>query len=326
MTQKNDNKTRYHILNRRDIETSARKKRRAGEGWTTETRIGSRPAGFNATEGADKRGDIVYLNLSGYGVVARGEIIDRTANTFISIEEVLDFVRSKKAKDNSRLFWGEIILDKCKTISKTKPLHVLEILSRYELLPHLIRLDPKKFSNQWSYRTLDGPLEDEENYQEENFNPLIPNHLKRDIQIISNQFSKDFVFDVDHFVPKSCGGPGNIIENLIPLNSSVNRGKSDSIPAGLFEEARKYPAIINHPDVLKIKSDYLSAERKYSITEFFENAKARDLAKIIIRIINAQDFNIDEAKSFYKHVRDFHFPKFSDILENNKQLFSYQQH
>jgi len=59
MTQKNDNKIRYHILNRRDIETSARKKRRAGEGWTTETRIGSRPAGFNSTEGADKRGDIV---------------------------------------------------------------------------------------------------------------------------------------------------------------------------------------------------------------------------------------------------------------------------
>lgn len=326
MTQKIDNKIRYHILNRRDIETSARKKRRAGEGWTTESRIGSRPPGFYATEGADKRGDIVYINLSGYGVVARGEIIDRTANTFFSIEEVLDFVRSKKAKDKSRLFWGGIILDKCKTISKTKPLHVLEILSRYDLLPHLIRLDPKKFKNRWSYRTLDGPLEDKENYQEENFNPLIPNHLKRDIQIISNQFSKDFVFDVDHFVPKSCGGPGNIIENLIPLNSSVNRGKSDSIPAGLFEEARKYPAIINHPDVLKIKSDYLSAERKYSITEFFENAKARDLAKIIIRIINAKDFNIDEAKSFYKHVRDFHFPKFSDILENNKQLFSYQQH
>ena len=70
----------------------------------------------------------------------------------------------------------------------------------------------------------------------------------------------------------------------------------------------------------------MSAEQKYSITEFFENAKARDLAKIIIRIINTQDFDIDEAKSFYKHVRDFHFPKFSDILDNNKQLFFYQQH
>lgn len=319
-----NDKIKYHILNRRDIETSSRKRRKSGEAWTTETRIGSRPAGFKATEDAEKRGDIVYLNLSGYGVVAKGKIINRIPNTFNRIEEVLEYVRSKEAKDNSRLFWGEIIIDKCKTISKNKPLHVLELLSHFEVLPNLIRLDSKKFSNQWSYKTLEGPLEKEENYEEEKFNPLIPNHLKRDIQIISSLLSKDFVYDIDHFVPKSCGGPGNIIENLIPLNSSVNRGKRDSIPAGLFKEARKYSAIMNHANITKINSDYLSSDKKYEETQFFDDAKARDLAKIIIKIINSQEFDIEEAKSFYKNVRGFHFPRFNDLLEKNKHLISYQ--
>ena len=47
-------------------------------------------------------------------------------------------------------------------------------------------------------------------------------------------------FDLDHLIPKSMGGPGIFIENIVPLEASVNRFKSNRIPISFAKVALKY--------------------------------------------------------------------------------------
>lgn len=46
--------------------------------------------------------------------------------------------------------------------------------------------------------------------------------------------------EFDHFVPKALGGPGILLENVIPLPRHLNRAKSHRVPASLAAIARQW--------------------------------------------------------------------------------------
>ena len=81
--------------------------------------------------------------------------------------------------------------------------------------------------------------------------------------------------DIDHFVPLSIGGPGNIIENLIPVGPSINRRKGDKIPSKLFDLSKKFGVDI--PSQTSIRHD-----------KFYQSTQYKKLAKKIISSLNNQ--------------------------------------
>jgi hypothetical protein len=94
------------------------------------------------------------------------------------------------------------------------------------------------------------------------------------------------------------GGPGNIIENLVPIGFSLNRYKNDSIPKSFFVDSNKdeYQSklSISKKDLVKLvglQDDFIST-RKYPE------------AKKIALSINAsiQKWNISDARHFYLKV------------------------
>jgi hypothetical protein len=113
---------------------------------------------------------------------------------------------------------------------------------------------------------------------------------------------KKFTIDIDHHVPKSVGGPGNIIENLIPMGPSYNRAKSDSIPSYLFKYA--YDAQIG----IKIPKYLLDSVSPKNYTNDRESKK---LANDIVLKINE---NYETAKKAYQIIKEFHFPNL--LLQN----------
>ena len=93
------------------------------------------------------------------------------------------------------------------------------------------------------------------------------------------------------------GGPGNIIENLIPIGPSINRRKSDSIPSKIYDLGNKFGVKI--PSQIIIEHD-----------RFYSSKKEKELALKIIEKINDQ--SIDKIRSDYKLIRDFHFPSLAN--------------
>ena len=199
-----------------------------------------------------KMQDIIYVAETSGGIYAKGEVIETfPVDVFSTIEEVLDY--SKQFNDDS--YW----LDKIR-LFKDK----LSSDSNYNLRCHQYFINQKLIKRTIPYN---GPLkkfdasikrglasiffelkEKDVKYLNENpdyslkqvkkLDPKIPGDLRLKIYSFFNQnYSIGHLIDVDHFVPKSAGGPGNIIENLVPIGLSLNRYKSDSIPRSFFEVA-----------------------------------------------------------------------------------------
>ena len=141
--------------------------------------------------------------------------------------------------------------------------------------------------------------------EENELSSKIPSRLRMDLYSLFNTKLKlSHVIDIDHFVPKSCGGPGNIIENLLPIGFSLNRYKSNSVPAGLFEVAKKYKKLKKY-----CRNNYSEKNKSGFIrndTNAFENA-----LKINQYIA---DLHISEAKLFYKSVMQKHYPEYVKII------------
>jgi CRISPR/Cas system Type II protein with McrA/HNH and RuvC-like nuclease domain len=110
--------------------------------------------------------------------------------------------------------------------------------------------------------------------------------------------SKEHIIDIDHFVPRSIGGPGNIIENLIPISASINRKKSNHVPSKLLDLAKQFGE--KKPNNLVVSHD-----------KFYSDRENLNLAKRIVEKINFQTDN--ELRITYRTIRDFHFPYLSTI-------------
>ena len=113
--------------------------------------------------------------------------------------------------------------------------------------------------------------------------------------------------DIDHFVPKSSGGPGNIIENLVPVGFSLNRYKSNSIPTGLFKVASEMPSLKKF-----CKEEFVEGHPGFLRKKRYPTAY--DNAKRINDIV--AELPIDEAKEFYRNVMQKHHPGYVKILES----------
>lgn len=62
---------KYHVIKRDSgLNVTSNKRRKKGLDWFTQTKIGSRPLGSKC-----EIGDIAYIYIIDYGVVAKGEII-----------------------------------------------------------------------------------------------------------------------------------------------------------------------------------------------------------------------------------------------------------
>ena len=138
--------------------------------------------------------------------------------------------------------------------------------------------------------------------QKNELSEIIPPSLRHRLQAKFSKYQKEeLVLDIDHHVPKSIGGPGNIEENLVPLNPAINRYKGAKIPEGLFEVANEYSEKIPKDEfklLQKKQRDKLRIGKDYPFLEF---KTAQQEAKRIIEIVNS--FEFEEAKDFYKKVR-----------------------
>ena len=299
---------KYHVIKRDSgLNVTSKKRRKKGLDWFTQTKIGSRPLGSKC-----EIGDIAYIYIIDYGVVAKGEIRDIKISSFSFLEDVFSFIKKEAKYKNTtgaKSFWGNEVINKLSSRTDGKlNYYVLEVQIDLELLDEAILLDPNisKGQNSWVY--LNDPIE-EYKIQSNELSSIIPPQLRQKIQIAFNSVGNDFVYDIDHFVPKKWGGPGNIIENLIPLNLSTNRNKSDKIPSGLF-----YVASLNKKISNKIKSKYFK-EKYHKKDSFLKELDAKDDAKRITNVVK-EILSFDEIKTFYNDVRKFHYgSKIEKILD-----------
>ena len=277
-----------------------------------------------------KNKDIIYVAETSGGIYAKGEVIKSSeVKEFKTIEGVLDY--SKQFKDDSYWLW-KIRFFKDKLSSD----------SNYVLKCHQYFVNQRLLKRTIAYngtlRKYDASvksglariffeLKDEDvKYLNENpdyslkqvkkLDPKIPGDLRLKIHSFFNQnYSIGHLIDIDHFVPKSAGGPGNIIENLVPIGLSLNRYKSDSIPRSFFEVALnddfKRNFKVFEKEILKLlKND-----------EKFIRKKDHPNLIHLAREMNAQVSEwkkMDEIKRFYFEVNKKFNPEYVELINKVK--------
>ena len=195
---------KYHVIKRDSgLNVTSNKRRKKGLDWFTQTKIGSRPSGSKC-----EIGDIAYIYIIDYGVVAKGEIRDIKISSFSFLEDVFSFIKKEAKYKNTtgaKSFWGNEVINKLSSRTDGKlNYYVLEVQIDLELLDEAILLDPNisKGQNSWVY--LNDPIE-EYKIQSNELSSIIPPQLRQKIQIAFNSVGNDFVYDIDHFVPKKWG-------------------------------------------------------------------------------------------------------------------------
>ena len=273
-----------------------------------------------------KPNDIVYVAETSGGIYAMGEVIESgDVETFTSIEPLLEF--SKKFNDDQ--YWLSKIREFSQKLSSDE---------NYKLRFHEYYINQKILDSTIPYN---GPLErydasinrgmasiffklrkeDIEYLQDPDYrlrgitevNPEIPGDLRLKLYSLFNKnYSMSHLIDIDHFVPKSVGGPGNIAENLVPIGFSLNRYKNDSIPRSLFEIAASDTFLSNFIDIQKevlktcrLEDDFIKSN----------NHQAKELARKITGIVNAWP-NLNLIKSFYLAVNEKFHPHYSKIIRD----------
>ena len=299
---------KIHLIKRNDeLNNQVGKKLKQGLQWYTQTSLKSRPKGSNAVAVSDE----VYIYQNNYGIWAKGKITDVIhKGPFDNFKDVINF-SLKCAKDKNKSYWGEVILDKLGQKEEFK-FYVLQVQIDLTFLIDILQLDnlkaEKQLNNQSSWITLDHPIE-KISYRANQLSTIISPSLRAKIHsLFAAKKNNNFVYDVDHFVPSSIGGPGSIEENLMPMHYSSNRYKSDKIPIGLFIVAKKEDDSFVGPKTLIVR---WTKGRE----DFIPDHEAKKAAQGIITNVN-KHFKKDEprVRKFYKKVRDYHFPDYSDLI------------
>jgi hypothetical protein len=271
-------------------------------------------------------GDMVYVAETNGGIYAKGNVVKTNeVEEFTCIEDVLAF--SKKFNDEA--YW----IDKIRVFSER-----LQEDRNYRLRCHQYFINQKLLINTIPYN---GPLtkydasvkkglasiffkltNEDVTYLEGNpdyslrqvgtLKPEIPGSLRLKIYSFFNRnHAISHLIDIDHFVPKSVGGPGNIIENLVPIGFSLNRYKNDSIPKSFF--------------VLATRDEYqskLSTSKKDMVKllglqdDFISTRKYPEAKKIAISInASIQKWDISDARQFYLKVSHAFNPQYVQQLK-----------
>ena len=260
----------------------------------------------------------LWISESDWGIYASATVTKvKDSLTFNSIELLLEYIpKSENKNDNS--YWMEKLVKFSSKLAKDSSYNFkyheyfvdqrllninipltgkLERLSKPGLASSLIKLQNHEIE------FLENPYYERNDFK---ISTKIPSSLKLDIyNFFNTNLAVQHFIDIDHFVPKSTGGPGNIIENLVPIGLNLNRYKSNSIPKGLFIES------INHNDLKAfVKNKYLESN---NIIYFTERTAIDDAIKINNIVLNWKDLN--KIKEFYKKVMENHHPEYTKIIE-----------
>lgn len=261
------------------------------DGWYCEVAINRKPSGSTC-----KVDEEIFIAQNGYAVFAKGVISEKKEKICNNLGDLVRFSQIESSVDDSD-FW----ISKFKEYSKKKEpflVHVFEYrISNTELFETCIPLQ-KRFLNQSAWYRLEDEFILEFPEKNQILTKHIPTKMREEIYHLFKINRKEFIVDIDHFIPSSLGGPGNIIENLIPLSASINRRKGDRVPSKLFDLGKKFNVQV--PLGLAINHDL-----------FYGSVNEKSLAKKIIEKINQQ--SIEEIKFDYKSIRDFHFPSLKEI-------------
>lgn len=261
------------------------------DGWYCEVKKNMRPSGCNALEG-----ETIYIAQNGYAIFAKGIISEKK---IIEIDNFSDFV--KYCLNESMIIDNDYWISKIKEYSKqTKnfKVYILEYkIINTKLFENTIPLE-KRFLKQSAWYRIEDDYEFIVPISNSKLTKHIPTKVREEIYHKYKININEHPVDIDHFVPLSIGGPGNIIENLIPVGPSINRRKGDKIPSKLFDLSKKFGVDI--PSQISIRHD-----------KFYQSTQYKKLAKKIISSLNNQ--SIENIRKDYKAIRDYHFPSLKSI-------------
>jgi len=282
-------------------------KRKGGRKPIITTKIGGSPVGLNAGVG-----DVVYLYETGF-IYERGVIkqADPTLE-FKSVKDIVSYYHSEQNRYKNTVWWGNEILEKAYlAFQEGKRYFVSVRLIETKILPSPIFVGLKKYGGQNRWQQVKGEVSDLETTLE--LSGKIPGTLKYKLIEQLNLSKERFHLDVDHFVPRSLNGPGNIEENLVPLDLAANRGKGNKVPTGLFIVAFQSPWVELLGEIASKKppSDYLILRK--SGDNLIDDEPARNLAKVITTKINSAEIPLGKKRKFYSSVRKLHFPNFNFV-------------
>ena len=256
--------------------------------------------------------DELFVAESDYGIYARGIVTKKSdIIQFSSLSEIMNYYTSRRLNDEP--YWFSLIerLFEAQKGNKNAVLSFQEYSVNLSLLDQVVHLTGylghlKKVQSSLSQISKDlvHLINNPRPEEAIELSTKIPNSLRFDLfSLFSKEYKVSHWIDIDHFVPQSIGGPGNIIENLVPVSFSLNRYKSDSIPKGLFEHAK----------TLRETQDYVSKDILEEKSDFLRSQKAKDSAVKIVNIVN--NFQaIERTKVFYKAVLNYHHPEYVNIL------------
>lgn len=319
---KNIQEINHYLIKRSNSIRLLRKNNQKRKGFFEVT---IRKTSFNPPSAEIKQNDIVYVAETSGGIYAVGEVIESgVVQTFTSVEKLLEF--SKRFNDDQywlskiREFSNKLSLDHNyklrfheyyvnqrildRTIPYNGPLERYDasVNSGLSSIFFKLRMEDVKYLKKPDYK-LKGITA---------VNLEIPGGLRLKLYSLFNKkYTISHLIDIDHFVPKSVGGPGNIVENLVPIGFSLNRYKNDSIPRSLFEVAASDAFKSNFTEILKeiTKTSELSDE--FVRTNIYPKAKV--LARNITGIINASP-DLDHIKAFYLAVNERFNPDYCNAI------------
>jgi hypothetical protein len=274
-----------HLIKRKDVDFVLK------DGWYCEVSQKKSPTGVKV-----KSGDTIYIAQNGYAIFGKG-IVDKVSSFELhSLEEFVHYAMHK-SQVNDKLYW----LSKFKAYSEKLPVSVIKgfeyNLIKTETFDFTIPLE-KRFLERHSWYYLEDDFTFSVPSASEKITKHIPTRTREEIYHKFKIVSDEHIIDIDHFVPRSVGGPGNIIENLIPISASINRRKSNHIPSKLLDLAEDF-------GFKKPKEFILSQDKFYSDRESIH------LGEKIVQKINQEDLSM--VKNMYKTIRDFHFPYLKNI-------------
>tara|TARA_B110000902_G_scaffold23067_1_gene25644 strand:+ start:129 stop:962 length:834 start_codon:yes stop_codon:yes gene_type:complete len=257
--------------------------------WYCMVAKGRLPAGSKI-----QKDDEVLLAENGYGIFGRGFVNLIIIKKFNNLTDfIFHALHKSKIKDDA--YWLSKIKEYGKLNNNNIKLNLIEFtLVNTEQFDTIFPLE-KRFLNEssWYY------LEDNFKLRKPNKNTIltadIPSFLREKIYHMYKIKASEHVLDIDHFVPQSLGGPGNIIENLVPISASINRRKSNRVPSKLFQVG-KDNFNIDLPNNFKLGHNL-----------FYNNPAELKIARDIISKINIIRSE-SEIRKIYSEIRKYHFP------------------
>ena len=269
-------------------------------------------------------GDKILVSETSYGIYASGSVtkVDEIIE-FNSVNEILNYTEKNKIRDVK--YWYNLILrfKQKKESDSNSVLRFQQYFIEQKLLNRTIPFfeeikSLKKIQNSIyeikdleTLKSIDSFIIKPKSIRLEKFDSKIPNSLRMDLYSLFNQkYNISTWIDIDHFIPKSVGGPGNIAENLVPVGFSLNRYKSNAIPKGLFYHANKNKELKKY-----VKKEYLKENTPNYISKKDFKSSNEDARKII-DLVKKMSYN--DSILFFKNVMGYHHPKYIKLIEEFK--------